>query len=92
MTPEDRALLDRIDLLHSTLTQRTVLLSHFQSNMDIFIERMRDLGQDFHDLGTEILQRVTELDALPIPPPQRGNRSAHLAGRLAELGISRNRS
>lgn len=40
--------------------------------MDIFIEGMRDLGQDFHDLGTEILQRVTELDALPIPHPNGG--------------------
>jgi hypothetical protein len=65
MTPEDRALLDRVHLLHSTLTQRAVRLSHLQSNIDMFIEGMRDLGQDFHKLGTEILQRVTELDAAP---------------------------
>lgn len=65
VTPEDRALLDRVHLLHSTLTQRAVLLSHLQSNMDIFIEGMRDLGQDLQKLGTEILQRVIELDAAP---------------------------
>jgi hypothetical protein len=33
--------------------------------MDIFIEGMRDLGQDLQKLGTEILQRVIELDAAP---------------------------
>jgi hypothetical protein len=84
MTPEDRELLDRVRLLHSTLTHRTVLLTRCQSNVDVFTEGMRDLGQDFHDLGTEILHRVTELAALPFPTKQRPIPRAH----LAELALS----
>ena len=85
MSPEDRALLDRVLQLHSTLTQRAVLLSHFRSDPDVFAEGLRDLGQDFHDVGAEILRRVTELDVEPSPRPPR--RPTPLAGRLAELAL-----
>jgi hypothetical protein len=85
MNPEDRALLDRVLHLHSTLTQRAVLLSHFRSDPDVFTEGMRDLGLDFQDLGAEILRRVTELDTMPTPRPPR--RPTPLAGRLSELAL-----
>jgi hypothetical protein len=49
---------------------------------------MRDLGRDFHALGTEILHRVTELAAWPFPTRHRSNPRAQFAERLAELALT----
>ncbi|QWF81302.1 hypothetical protein [Amycolatopsis sp. CA-230715] len=85
MNDTDRELLDRVRALHGTLTQRTLLLSHVQSNVDIFAEGMRDLGEDLADIGGALLARVRELDELPSDPPPTAL-IARLAGRLADLG------
>ncbi|WP_040405748.1 hypothetical protein [Amycolatopsis nigrescens] len=63
MNERDIRLLDRVRELHRYLTQRTVALVHCQSDPDLFAEGMRDLGQDLHDAGTALLDRVHELDA-----------------------------
>lgn len=85
MKPEDRELLDSVRRLHSTLTQRTVLLTRVHSTVDIFAEGLRDLGLDLHDLGARILDRVAELDASPDHSRRVTVRRAQVAGRLAEL-------
>jgi hypothetical protein len=87
--PEDRDLLDTVRLLHSTLTQRTVLLTRVASNVDFFTEGLRDLGHDFHDLGARILTRVTELDLEPDHSPRLTPRRAQIADRLAELAADK---
>lgn len=84
MNDNDRELLDRVRALHGALTQRTLLLSHVRSNVDIFAEGMRDLGEDLTDLGGALLARVRELDELPSDPPPTGL-IARLASRLADL-------
>jgi hypothetical protein len=86
---QDRDLLDSVRRLHSTLTQRTLLLTRVQSNVDIFAEGLRDLGHDFHDLGGRIRTRVTELDADPDHSPRLTPRRARTADRLAELVAER---
>ncbi|SFA72842.1 hypothetical protein SAMN05216266_10188 [Amycolatopsis marina] len=87
VTPEDRVLLDRVRALHSTLTHRTVLLAHVQSDVDVFAEGLRDLGQDLRDLGDDMLCRVAELDLADAPPHTTLSReSAWCAGELASFG------
>ncbi|GAA1988692.1 hypothetical protein [Amycolatopsis minnesotensis] len=86
MNDTDRELLDRVRALHRNLTQRTVLLSHVQSNVDVFTEGMRDLGTDLADLGGALLSRVRELDEMPpSPAPEPAGLIARLAARLADL-------
>lgn len=88
MNDTDRELLDRVRALHATLTQRTVLLSHVQSDVDIFTEGMRDLGADLTSIGDALLTRVRELDATPVAASAPGPSAlvARLAGQLAEIG------
>ena len=66
MNPDDRALLNRLQRLHSTLSQRAVLLAHVRSDVDAFAEGLRDVGNDLCDLGCQCLARVAELDSGPV--------------------------
>lgn len=86
MTNEDAELLDRVRTLHRSLTQRTVLLTHVRSDVDVYAEGMRDLGQELHDLGADILARVEVLDALPVVDRPQSPRIVRLAGVLAQFG------
>ncbi|QWF78226.1 hypothetical protein [Amycolatopsis sp. CA-230715] len=88
MNDTDRELLDRVRALHATLTQRTVLLSHVQSDVDIFAEGMRDLGADLTSVGDALLGRVRELDATPVATSGADSSAlvARLAGQLADIG------
>jgi ribosomal 50S subunit-associated protein YjgA (DUF615 family) len=86
VTDRDAELLDRVRTLHRTLTQRTVLLTHVRSDVDVYAEGLRDLGQELHDLGTDVLARVEVLDALPVTDRPQSVRIARLAGVLAQFG------
>ena len=66
MNPDDRVLLNRLQRLHSTLSQRAVLLAHVRSDADAYAEGLRDVGNDLCGLGRQCLVRVAELDSVPI--------------------------
>jgi class 3 adenylate cyclase len=86
VTDQDTELLDRVRTLHRSLTQRTVLLTHVRSDVDAYAEGMRDLGEELHELGADILARVETLDALPVTEHPQNTRVVHLAGVLAQFG------
>ncbi|OZM72582.1 hypothetical protein CFN78_13115 [Amycolatopsis antarctica] len=85
MNETDAALLNRVRRLHRTLTQRTVLLTHVRSEVDVYAEGLRDLGGELHRLGADLLARVAELDAQPPGDMDPSPRIAALAGRLVTL-------
>lgn len=88
VTPDDRALLNRLQRLHSTLSRRSVLLAHIHSDVDAFAEGLRDMGQDLSDLGRQCLTRVAELDNLPIDAGKTpSDRIIALADALNDLTL-----
>ena len=90
MTPDDRALLNRLQRLHSTLSQRAVLLAHMHSDMDAFTEGLRDVGNDPSDLGCRCLTRVAELDGAPIDAGKTpSDRIIALSTALNDLTLDR---
>lgn len=88
MTPEDRALLGMVCRLQRTLSPRTVLLRHAHSDVDVFTEGLRDLGNDLTDIGKHCLDRVAELDAWPIDGNKHQSRDiVTVSGLLADLAL-----
>lgn len=88
MTPEDRELLDTVQRLQRTLSHRTVLLRHAHSDVDVFAEGLRDLGNDLTDIGGHCLDRVTELDSYPVDAGKhQPGRIVTLAGLLDDLAL-----
>jgi hypothetical protein len=63
MNDADLRLIDKVRDLHRELDSDLVRLLHSQRNPDQFTEHLRDLGQHLHDLGTDLLTRVADLDA-----------------------------
>lgn len=88
MTPQDDELLDSLHTLDSTLSRRVVLLRHVRSDVDVYAEGLRDLGNDLTDLGAACLQRVSDLDLQPstAKPPQP-ERIAALSHSLTTLAL-----
>lgn len=92
MTPDDRLLLNRLQRLHSTLSQRAVLLAHVRSDVDAFAEGLRDVGNDLSDLACQCLSRVAELDSVPVEDGETpSDRIIALSSALNELAIDHRR-
>jgi len=88
MIPADHELFDMMRQLQRTLSHRTVLLRHAHSDVDVYAEGLRDLGNDLTDIGRHCLDRVAELDTQPVDSTKR--QSAHivtLSGLLNDLAL-----